>query len=216
MVNQRYEYALTAAGFLGAKEGSGEHQRILDAYNSIQPLPRGYGMKKNDPWCAAFVSAAAVLAGVGHLVPLECSCGRIIEKAKNMGIWLEDDAHVPNVGDWVVYNWDANKTGDDTGAPDHVGVIIGVDSELHVVEGNYENAVKLRKIPVNWEKIRGFVCPGFEEAHFHTLEEVPEYGKETIRKLCADGSLKGISEDDLGLTEALLRVLVILDRRGKL
>lgn len=215
-MNRRYEYALTAARLLGTEEGSREHQRIVSVYNSIRPLPRGYVLTKKDPWCAAFVSAAAVLAGVGHLYPLECSCGRMIEKAKQMGIWVESDDHVPQIGDWVLYNWDAEERGDDTGAPDHVGVIIGVDSELHVAEGNFENAVKLRKIPIDWEKIRGFVCPVIQSAHFRTVEEVPEYGKETVRKLCADGSLKGIAQDDLGLTEELLRILVILDRRGKL
>ena len=45
---------------------------------------------------------------------------------------------------------------------------------------------------------------------------MPSYARETIRKLTQDGSLKGIGEDDLGLTEELIRILVILDRRGKL
>ncbi|MBR7179678.1 MAG: CHAP domain-containing protein [Oscillospiraceae bacterium] len=216
MENQRFEYALTAARFLGIKEGSREHQRILDAYNGIRPLPRGYALKNTDPWCAGFVSAAAVLAGVGHLLPLECSCAQIIEKARRMGIWVERDDHVPQIGDWILYNWDAKGEGDDTGAPDHVGVVIGVDSELFVVEGNYENAVKLRTIPRNWEKIRGFVSPRYRQHTFRTPEDVPDYAQDTIRKLCADGSLRGISDDDLGLTEDLIRTLVILDRRGKL
>ena len=216
MENQRFEYALTAARFLGIKEGSREHQRILDAYNGIRPLPRGYALKNTDPWCAGFVSAAAVLSGVGHLYPLECSCTQIIEKAKKMGIWVECDAHAPQIGDWILYNWDAKGEGDDTGAPDHVGVVIGVGAELHVVEGNYENAVKLRIIPHDWEKIRGFVCPKYHRNKFRTPEDVPEYARDTVLKLCADGSLRGISDDDLGLTEDLIRTLVILDRRGKL
>lgn len=215
-LNQRYEYALTAARFLGVKEGSGEHLRILDIYNSISPLPRGYAVKKDDAWCAAFVSATAVLSGLGHLLPLECSCRKIIEKAGKMGIWVENDAYVPQIGDWVLYNWDAQGNGDDQGAPDHVGVIIGVDTELCVVEGNYNNAVKLRKIPLNWEKIRGFVCPKYGQQKFHTLDDVPEYARATVEKLCDDGSLRGIAADDLGLTEDLIRMLVILDRRGKL
>ena len=212
------EVALQAMGFLGANEGSGEHQRILSVYTGIRPLPRGYAMTQKDPWCAAFASAAAVLAGAGERYPLECSCSRIIEKAESMGIWVEADHYVPRPGDWVLYNWQAKATGDDTGAPDHVGVVTGVeDGEILAVEGNYDNAVKLRRFPVDWEKIRGFVCPEREESPvYHTLEEVPEYARATVEKLTKDGSLLGVGTDDLGLSEDMVRILVILDRRGKL
>ena len=219
-MKQRLEAALAAARWLGTREGSREHREILEFYNAIRPLPRGYAMKMTDPWCAAFVSAAAVMAGVGDRYPLECSCARIIEKAIAMGIWVETDAHVPQIGDWVLYNWDAKKSGDDTGAPDHVGIVIGAENgELLVAEGNYDNMVKLRRVPVDGEKIRGFVCPRFEEEtimRYHTLEEVPAYARETIERLTDDGSLQGITADDLGLTEELIRILVILDRRGML
>ena len=211
--------ALTAAKWLDTKEGSEDHKVILAIYNSIRPLPRGYAMTKSDDWCAAFVSAAAVEAGLGERYPLECSCSKIIEKAKQMNIWQERDDHVPKMGDWVLYNWQSGGTGDDTGAPDHVGVVIGLESgKVLAVEGNYDNAVKLRRFPVNWERIRGFVCPVMEDENmiYHTLQEVPEYARATIEKLTADGSLRGVSADDLGLTEDLLRTLVILDRRGKL
>lgn len=218
-MEQRLEYALTAARWLGTREGSAEHRRILEVYNSIRPLPRGYAMKESDAWCAAFVSAAAVMAGVAHLLPLECSCVRIVKQAVDMGIWQERDDYVPKIGELVLYNWDARGSGDDTGAPDHVGVVIGAENgELLVVEGNYSNAVKLRQLPVNDGRIRGFVCPKFEEGtmHYHKLEEIPAFARPTIEKLTADGSLKGIGDDDLGLSEELLRTLVILDRRGML
>ena len=173
-------------------------------------------MTLKDDWCAAFVSAAAVEAGMGERYPLECSCSKIIEKAKEMGIWVEDDGHTPKTGDWVLYNWQAKAVGDDEGAPDHVGIVIGVETgQILAVEGNYDNAVKLRRFPVNWERIRGFVCPVMEgDAVYHTLAQVPEYARETIEKLTSDGSIQGITEDDLGLTEELIRILVILDRRG--
>ena len=48
------------------------------------------------------------------------------------------------------------------------------------------------------------------------MDEIPAYARPTVEKLVADGSLLGIAEDDLGLTDELLRTLVILDRRGKL
>ena len=213
------EVALCAARFLGSREGSREHREILTVYNAIRPLPRSYAVKETDPWCAAFASAAAVMAGEGERYPLECSCTRIIEKAKNMGIWVEDDGCLPRPGDWVIYNWQARAEGDDTGAPDHVGVVIAVEKgEILAVEGNYDNGVKLRRFPLNWEKIRGFVCPKreVEQMYYKTIEEVPDYARATIEKLTADGSLRGVAKDDLGLSEELVRILVILDRRGKL
>ena len=216
-MNLKLNTALCAARWLGAKEGSREHREILEVYNGIRPLPRGYAVKQTDAWCAAFVSAAAVMAGSGERYPLECSCTRMIEGARAMGIWVEDDGYVPAVGDWVLYNWQAKSTGDDAGAPDHVGIVIGLENgEILAVEGNYDNSVKLRKFPVNWDKIRGFICPKEEEEEmrYHTLAEVPDYARGTIEKLVKDGSLRGISGDDLGLTEELVRTLVVLDRRG--
>ncbi len=213
------EVALCAARFLGTREGSREHREILTVYNAIRPLPRSYAVRETDPWCAAFASAAAVMAGEGERYPLECSCTRIIEKAKNMGIWVEDDGCLPRAGNWVIYNWQAKAVGDDTGAPDHVGVVIAVENgEILAVEGNYDNGVKLRRFPLNWEKIRGFVCPKreVEQMYYKTIEEVPAYARATIEKLTADGSLRGVAEGDLGLSEELVRILVILDRRGKL
>ena len=220
----RSKAALTAAKWLGTAEGSTEHRKILELYNAIRPLPRGYIMTGSDPWCAAFVSAAAVEAGIEELFPLECSCGRIIEKARSMGIWAEEDALVPQIGDWILYNGDGAASGDDTGAPDHIGIVVGVaDGQISVVEGNYDNSVKLRRISVNDRRIRGFVCPRYDSLasegaaeRYHTLDQVPEYARETIRKLTADGSLRGVSGDDLGLSEDLIRILVILDRRGLL
>lgn len=214
----RHDTALCAARWLGTKEGSREHQQILEVYNSIRPLPRGYRMTEQDAWCAAFVSAAAVQAGAGEVYPLECSCSKIIEKAGTMGIWVEDDRHVPEIGDWVLYDWQAAKTGDCTGAPDHVGIVIGLEGQtILVAEGNYDNMVKLRRIPVDDERIRGYVCPKLPETTvYHTIGEVPAYARPTIEKLTADGSLRGITEHDLGLTPELIRILVILDRRGSL
>lgn len=212
--------ALSAARWLGTREESPEHREILAAYNAIKPLPRGYRLGEKDPWCAAFVSAAAVMAGEGARYPLECSCSRIIEKAKVMGIWVEDDGHVPQVGDWILYDWQETGDGDCEGAPDHVGIVIGMEgASLLVAEGNYDNQVKLRKIPVDYEKIRGYVCPEWEEGtvmRYRTLSEIPEFARPTIEKLTKDGSLAGIAEDDLGLSAEMIRILVILDRRGRL
>lgn len=216
----RLHAALTAARWLGTREGSPEHREILAAYNAIKPLPRGYTLGETDPWCAGFVSAAAVMAGEGARYPLECSCSRIVEKAKRMGIWVEDDAHVPRIGDWVLYDWQAKGDGDCVGAPDHVGIVIGSEGDvLLVAEGNYDNQVKLRRLPVNDDAIRGYVCPDWLEetaVRYRTLAQIPEFARPTIEKLVADGSLMGVGEDDLGLSPEMIRIFVILDQRGRL
>lgn len=219
-MRERLNAALAAAQWLGTKEGSREHRQILAAYNAITPLPRGYRMGEKDPWCAAFVSAAAVMAGEGAWYPLECSCSRIIEKAKAMGIWVEDDAHIPELGDWVLYDWQASGDGDCTGAPDHVGIVTGREGEtLLVAEGNYDNQVKLRRLRVNDGAIRGYVCPVWPQetaVRYRTLAQIPEFARPTIEKLVREGSLRGFGEDDLGLSGDMIRILVILDHRGRL
>lgn len=217
-MDRRRNVALAAAQWLGIKEGSDEHRRILSIYNGIRPLPRGYKVKESDAWCAAFVSAAAVLAEEGDHYPLECSCVRIVEKAREMGIWTEADNHLPRIGDWILYNWQAGSLGDDAGAPDHVGIVIGVDAgQILAVEGNYDNSVKLRRLPLDWQLIRGFVSPELDRGTvYRTVDEVPDYARDTVGKLLKSGALAGIEADDLGLTEDLVRVLVILDRLGKL
>lgn len=53
------------------------------------------------------------------------------------------------------------------------------------------------------------------EMRYNTIEEVPEYAKETISKLVDTGALQGNGEG-LNLSEDMIRILVILDRQGKL
>ena len=49
---------------------------------------------------------------------------------------------------------------------------------------------------------------------YNTLAEVPDWAKETVKKLIAHGSLKGDAEGNLNLDQNLLRMLVINDREG--
>lgn len=49
---------------------------------------------------------------------------------------------------------------------------------------------------------------------YKTLEEIPSWGKETVEKLMAHGSLKGDANGDLNLDHNMLRMLVINDREG--
>lgn len=148
--------------WVGKKESDGSHKSIIDIYNTISPLPRGYKVQYTDAWCAATVSAAFHKAGYDAIFPSECGCYNMIQKAKTMGIWQENDAYIPSSGDCILYDWDDSGSGDDTGVPEHVGMVEKVSgSIITVIEGNKNNAVGRRTIEVNGRYIRGFVCPKF-------------------------------------------------------
>lgn len=53
------------------------------------------------------------------------------------------------------------------------------------------------------------------EKRYDTINELP-YGKETITKLVADGVLYGDKDGKLNLSEDMLRVFMVLDRKGVL
>lgn len=148
----------------GRNEADGTHKYIIDIYNSHLPHPRNTKMQYNWAWCACTWSALAVKLGYTDIMPIEISCYYIIEEAKKMGCWQENDAHIPGIGDGVLYDWDDNGVGDNTGNPDHIGTVIYVNKEsgyMVVMEGNYSNAVKKRTIMINGRFIRGFICPKY-------------------------------------------------------
>ncbi len=52
------------------------------------------------------------------------------------------------------------------------------------------------------------------EAQYRTLDEVPEWGRDTVRYLLAKNYLRRQEDGTLPLTETLLHALVINDRAG--
>ena len=148
----------------GRNEADGTHKYIVDIYNSHLPHPRNTKMQYNWAWCACTWSALAVKLGYTDIMPIEISCYYIIEEAKKMGCWQENDAYIPGLGDGILYDWDDSGVGDNTGNPDHIGTVIYVNKEsgyIVVMEGNYSNAVKKRTIMINGRFIRGFICPKY-------------------------------------------------------
>lgn len=158
----RNHFITTAQKYLGVKEGSAQHKAIVDRYNSQKTLPRGYRLKYNDAWCAGFVSSIAIECGLADIIPIEVSCSQMIALAKKMGIWQEADGYKAQPGDLILYDWQDNGKGDNTGAPDHVGIVEARQAgSVTVVEGNYSNAVKRRTLAVGGKYIRGYICPNF-------------------------------------------------------
>lgn len=161
----RQSFVDYAISYLGCKESDGSHKKIIDLYNSHKPLARGYAVTYTDAWCATYVSAMAIGMGLTDIIPLECGCGQYITLAQTAGIWQENDAYVPKIGDIVLYDWQDGTnyaTSDNTAAPDHIGIVVSVSgSTFKVIEGNMSNAVGYRTMQVNGRYIRGFVCPKY-------------------------------------------------------
>lgn len=143
-------------------KGESGHQWVIDTYNTITPIPRGYKMPLNKPWCAATVSA--IFHSLGYDALAECSCSKMVEKARKLGLWVEDDSYTPKPGDVIYYDWQDNGKGDNVGEPDHVGIVIKVDgNKMTVREGNKNGSVGNREININGKFIRGFIVPPYED-----------------------------------------------------
>lgn len=169
----RQKVADTALPLLGIKEGTAEHKRIIDIYNAQRKLPKGYAMSYDDAWCAATMTYIGIVLGISDIILPECSCSRMIELYKARGLWVEDDAHVPELGDIIMYAWNA-KTGENLLPPDHTGMVVKHEGKkLLILEGNYDNQVKLREIPIEYVKTRGFCKPDYA-ALAHPFEDVPK------------------------------------------
>ena len=110
---------------INSLNGESGHKWVVNTYNSIKPLPRGYKLQMDDYWCASTV--AAIFHSFGYDDLAECSCSVMIIKAKKLGIWVENDAYHPQVGDLLLYDWQDTGKGDNTGDPDHIGIVIKVD-----------------------------------------------------------------------------------------
>ena len=152
-----------ARSWIGCKESDGSHKKIIDVYNAHTPLARGYKVKYTDAWCATFVSAVAITVGYTGIIPTECGCGQMLDLFKKIGCWVESDSHKPCAGDIIFYDWDDSGKGDNTGWPDHVGIVEAVsDNTITVIEGNYSNSVKRRYIAVNAKNIRGYGVPKYD------------------------------------------------------
>ena len=152
----------TASAWLGTQEGSARHAELLNIYNAQRPLPRGTRMLSTWPWCAAFVSTVSLQCDLRDIMPTECGCPPLIRLYQELGRWIEDDAHVPSPGDVIFYDWNDSGVGDNVGQSDHVGIVVScTDGMMTIIEGNCDNAVKLRQIAVNARFIRGYGCPDY-------------------------------------------------------
>lgn len=183
MAKTASEFVKKAASYIGYNESNGKYKQIIDLYNSHKPLARGYAVKYSDEWCATFVSAVAIATGNTDIVPTECSCPKMIALFQKIGEWQENDAYAANAGDIIFYDWQDTGKGDNTGTPDHVGIVEKrTGSTITVIEGNNNEAVRRRTISVNSRYIRGFGVPKW----------VTEQAFETVSKISVEDAANGV------------------------
>ena len=159
----RQNVADVMESWVGATRGSATHLEILRIYNTYTPLARGYKVQVGDAYCATTVSAAWIVTGCAKWTGTECGCDKFIEIAKSKGIWIEDDAYVPKVGDAILYDWDDSGSGDNRGSSDHIGIVTAVSGRsFTVTEGNINGGkVGRRPMTVDGKNTRGFIAPDY-------------------------------------------------------
>ena len=162
-MGKREQIINTAIRYNGMPFQGGSHKTLIDEFNKHRP--DGWAMTYTANFCAACASAIAYLCGVGDAYPCSANVGTIVAKAKNMGIWVENDAYVPSAGDWIIYAWNDSGRGDNVTGASHVGIVVSTGGGyINVFEFNIGNrhSTGYRKIAVNGRFIRGFVVPNFQ------------------------------------------------------
>ena len=159
---KRLSLVAAAEAYLGTNEADGSYRVILERYNAQPVLPQGYALQDSDSWCAAFVTVAAMDAGLSQRMPPECGCQRQLGLWQGLGSWQEDDGYIPQPGDIIYDDFDENRLRDCTGWSDHVGIVVGVKWPfIKVIEGNWSDAVCSRVLFINDIHIRGYGLPDY-------------------------------------------------------
>lgn len=194
-MSARDEIIRVAKSYIGVHGGSIAHADLIHIFNTVKPF--GYTAHVTDFWCAEFVTACCIQAfGKKTAVkyfPLSAACLYMINKAKQMGIWVENDAYVPKQGDFILYDWDDSGYGDNKNCPDHVGIVEKVnENQITVIEGNISDVCGRRKITVNGKYIRGYVTPEYEKISGSTIakKKTNEIVKEVLCGEWSNGSTR--------------------------
>ena len=186
--SERDQIIAQARAWLGKKESDGSHREIIDVYNSHKPLARGYAVKYTDAWCATFVSALAIKCGLTDIIPTECGCGQMVTLFQKLGEWIENDAYLPSPGDVIFYDWQDSGSGDNTGWPDHVGIVEEVSGKtITIIEGNKSNYVSRRTLQVNGKYIRGYGVPKYNTGSVTPDPVAPGKTVDELAKEVLDG-----------------------------
>lgn len=185
-MGHRYQMVKWFADRVGVKEGSEEHRRIIDVYNTLSPLPRGYRMRYADSWCAASVTVAAMETDNAKVIPPECGCGEMKRYAEQRNIWAGPD-YRPKLGDLILYSWNQDDW------PDHIGIAINYDKNtdlIRAIEGNYKDQIKVREIVGGSGYINGYICPKYETLDGQDDPELRAVAEAVIRGKYGNGLVR--------------------------
>ena len=173
----------TAIGWMGKSEMDGSFKPIIDLYNTLRPLPRGYKVQYTDEWCATFVSAVAAHTNLTDIMPTGCGSMIKLYKSHPDSKWIENDSYAPQPGDVIFYDWNDTGVGDTTGSPEHVGIVEKVaGGVITVIEGNKGRAVARRTLKVNGRYIRGYGLPAYwKHAEPDKISEYKEIIKQHLK-----------------------------------
>ena len=182
----RSEIVTIAKGYVGCRQGSKLHRKLVDTFNRVKP----HGEVGNYvcDWCAIAWSAFQILAGnTSKNVPLSYNCGTLIRDAQKLGIWVENDGYIPSPGDGIIYSWSDSGKGDCKTGASHVGTVEKVSgNKIIIIEGNKGDscACGRREIAVDSRYIRGYICPKYGAAS-SKAEQSTQKTKQTTKKTSA-------------------------------
>ena len=155
MAKTSEEYLTTGKKYLGTREGSAKHRKMVDMFNSckLKTFPISY----SDAWCSAFISAMAIECGCTDIIPISANCDEMYKKGVVMGIAIPKDKWIPKMGDIVFYDWNLN------GELDHVGAVETMSKNIiHVLEGNKNDSVAYRDINYKNATITKIIRPRYK------------------------------------------------------
>lgn len=202
----------------------------------IDNIPGFYNGKKNGfAWCDVFVDWLFVQAfGVDEAKRLlnqpDNSCGAGVDWSANYFKRAGRFYTSPKVGDQIFFT-NSNYV------PCHTGIVYRVDNgTVYTIEGNTNanngvvdngGMVCMKAYNISYSRIYGYGRPDYDpepentkeeeemttETRYNTIEEMPSYAVDTIKKLVRKEYLKGDGNGyDLSLD--MIRMFVILDRAG--
>ena len=146
--------------YVGHAKGDPAVNMLIDVYNTLKPLPRGYKAKPTDKYCAEFVTAIARMCQYSETFPNECGALDMWRKCADMGIRIGD----PVAGALIFFNYS------------HVGLVEYVtdDGVIHTVEGNVNGGLIERKTHRKTDSdILGYALPVYGDS---TPSEYPFSG----------------------------------------
>jgi hypothetical protein len=200
-------YVDALRAYYGTIEGDSRHREIIDYYNTLKPLPRGYIMTYTADWCVAFTVAVAVKLGLTDIIHPEVSCPEAKKLYQAEGRWVGDRNYVPKPGDFLLFDW--NKDG----GPNHWSTVVRVeDNTIRTIEGNMGDKVWHRDVQIGDSRILGYCLPDYAKKAAELkpkkkFKDVPEnaWYSDSVNRCAELGLMNGISENEFGVGEPVTR-----------